>query len=174
MKYALRVLLRENADPLSALSRLNRFLIEAQRLDGRDQDALVCVALAVMNTETGQTTLTSAGMEPPLIVREDSSAEELDVTGIMIGFDADAQYKELRVTLHRGDVLLMASDGITEARSPRRKFFGYESFQEAAQQVVALHSVEAMGEEIVTRVKEFAGGKPQDDLCLLIARRPKV
>jgi hypothetical protein len=61
----MRVLLREYANPIPALSRLNSFLIDAQRLDGRDKDALVCVALALVNTETGAAAITSAGMEPP-------------------------------------------------------------------------------------------------------------
>jgi serine phosphatase RsbU (regulator of sigma subunit) len=66
----------------------------------------------------------------------------------------------------------MATDGITEARSPRRRFFGYEGLIEAAQQAAPLHSLEAIGQEIVARAKAFAGGKTQDDICLLTARRP--
>lgn len=170
----MRVLLREYANPIPALSRLNNFLIDAQRLDGRDKDALVCLSLALVNTETGATTVTSAGMEPPLVVRKNGTVEEITVNGMMIGMSMEAHYQDVRLVLEPGDMLVMATDGITEARSPRRQFFGYEDLMEAARQAAPLHSLEAIGQEIVARAKAFAGGKTQDDICLLTARRASL
>ena len=173
VKYALRVLLREYANPLPALSRLNSFLIEAQRLDGRDAYSLVCVVLAVLNTETGEVSITSAGMESPLIVRKDGTVEEVPVDGMMIGIDNDAVYKATRRTLERGDVLLMVTDGITEARRGN-EFLGVEGLGEVALRAASRETLSEMGKEIAAHAQEFAGGKQMDDVCLLLARRREI
>ncbi|MBC8101404.1 MAG: SpoIIE family protein phosphatase [Cytophagales bacterium] len=173
VKFALRVLLREHSNPLPALARLNGFHLESQRLDGRDPNALVCVLLAIVNTRSGLVTLTSAGMEPPLVIREDGDVEEVPVLGMMIGVDAEAEFTETQLLLEPGDVLLMVTDGITEARSPGRRLFGYDGLIGAVREAATLDSVAAMGRKVVASAKEFAGGKPQDDICLLAARRPR-
>ena len=69
VKYALRVLLREYSSPTPALHRLNTFLMDSRRLDARPDDALVCVAIAIVDARTGTTEIAAAGMEPPLLVR---------------------------------------------------------------------------------------------------------
>lgn len=170
VKYALRVLLREYANPLPALSRLNNFLIEAQRLDGRDAYSLVCVILAVLNTETGELAVTSAGMESPLILRKNGTVEEIPVNGMMIGIASDAVYQETRRLLEPGDVFLMVTDGITEARRGNA-FLGVEGLCEALLAVGTRESLSEMGKEIAAYAQDFAGGKLADDVCLLLARR---
>ncbi|MBC8141198.1 MAG: PAS domain-containing protein, partial [Armatimonadetes bacterium] len=69
VKYALRVLLREYGEPTVALDRLNTFLLDSQRLNARADVALVCISVAVMDTQTGAVSLACGGMEPPLVVR---------------------------------------------------------------------------------------------------------
>jgi PAS domain S-box-containing protein len=177
VKYALRVLMREYSHPIPAMKRLNRFLMNAQRLDARDANALVCITVAVVDTRTGETSITSAGMEPPLVLRADGSTESVNVGGLLLGMDADAEYHAASVTLREGESLLLATDGITEARRPRRgkepaDFFGYDGLTETAREAAAsFTNLEEISRFVVDRAKEFAGGRPQDDVCLLIARR---
>lgn len=170
MKYALRVLLREHANPVPALERLNAFLLGSQRLDGREADTLLCVALVLLDTRTGEAVVTAAGMEPPLVVRTGGMTEEVRAGGLMIGIDPAARYREAAVALEPGDTLILHTDGVTEARDARREFFGLERLERAARKA-ARRGPREMGEEIVTRVHAFAGGRSQDDLCLLLARR---
>ena len=61
VKYALRVLLREYRHPTPAVRRLNTFILDAQRLDDRDQDAPVCITVAVVDTRTDETFIAAAG-----------------------------------------------------------------------------------------------------------------
>jgi sigma-B regulation protein RsbU (phosphoserine phosphatase) len=172
IKYAMRLLLREIANPLPALQRLNNFILSAQRLDERDEGALACVALAVWDTNTGAVSITSAGMEPALVIRGDGGTHVVETEGALIGIDTGVEYRETNVQLAHGDILLMVTDGITEARSPQREFFGYDRLVEIARETSSLGSLELIGQEIVARVLAFAGGKQHDDVCLLMARRP--
>ncbi|MBC8135363.1 MAG: PAS domain S-box protein [Fibrella sp.] len=174
VKYALRVLLREYGHPTPALHRLNAFLIDSQRLDARDLEALVCVSVAVINTTTGETQVAAAGMEPALIVRQDGTAEPVVAEGLILGIDPGAEYTAVTATLGVGDTIVLVTDGITEARGPlpKRDLFGYESLVSVARKAVAdSQTVEAMGERIVQAAKSFAAGKLQDDICVLLAHR---
>lgn len=175
VKYALRVLLREYAHPTPALHRLNTFLLDSQRLDARDRNALVCVTVAVIDTATGEGFVASAGMEPTLIIRSGGTPEPIETPGQILGMDTSAEYTAKRFVLEEGDTLIVVTDGITEARGPKpaRDFFGYEGLTESAVRSAAAHATpEEIGKFIVTAAKEFSGSRPQDDVCVLIARRP--
>ncbi len=174
VKYALRALLREHKCPSLVLCRLNRYLIDSQRLDGRAADAFVCVAVAVVDTLTGTAYVASSGMEPPLIVRRSGATEPTQVRGLILGLDPAAKYEHETVTLGSGDTLVMITDGITEAHSPRpdRDMFGYDRFQNVAAAAAAdALTVEAMGERIVATARAFTQDKLEDDVCVLLARR---
>ncbi len=173
IKYAARVLLREFGDPRPALVRLNNFLMDAQRLDARDNYALVCLTLAVVNTETGETYITSAGMEPPLVLRADGGMEEIEVGGMLLGMSRDAVYQETPLTLAPDDILLIATDGVTEARDPEtRNFFGYDGLTRTACDLAAKRSpLPQMGQQIVAQARQFAKGVQSDDICLMLAKR---
>ena len=179
VKYALRVLLREyGGHPGPALHRLNAFLTEAQRWDSRDGSALVCVAVAVVDAASGEVTVVSAGMEPPMILRAAARTVEIvEVTGQILGMDASADYQSRSLVLGDGDIFLLTTDGITEARGPRpkREFFGYEGLISAAQRATqASTDLDHISEQIVADTQTFAGNRPQDDICLLLARRLPV
>ena len=182
VKYALRAYLRENADPAEALGRLNRFLMQSQHLDatgGSNEEAseMACVALAlaVVDTATGEGICSCAGSEPPLLVRASAEglAEEVEAFGQLLGAGDEGEYVSTPFVMETGDLLVMTTDGITEARSltNRRHFFGLsgvvDSVQESLRGPIGLEKV-ATG--VTGRAKAFAGGKLRDDVCLLIAR----
>ncbi len=68
VKFAPRAFLSEYREPGWALSRLNDFLCDAQKADERPQ-TFVAVALAVVDTESGEILAAGAGAEPPLVLR---------------------------------------------------------------------------------------------------------
>lgn len=174
VKYALRVLLREYGHPTPALHRLNTFLMDSQRLDARDEEALVCVSVVVLNTRTGEAQFASAGMEPPLILRADGTTTSVEVGGLILGMDTGAEYTSETVMIDIGETIVLVTDGITEARGPlpKRDLFGYNGLTAVMKQAFAESlSPEFIGKRIVHAAKEFAGGKPQDDVCVLVARR---
>lgn len=180
VKYALRAFLREAPAPARALSRLNTLLCDTTRLDAPDIGAngnggfgcsgFTCISVAVIQPKTGEATIAVAGAEPPLIVRRDGTSEAVNVEGMPLGIDIDVKHDSVTRTLSRGDVLLLVTDGITEARRGR-EFFGYEGFEQAAVEAVGHGLTGQVGKAVIDAAREFAGGRLTDDACLLIASR---
>ncbi len=177
VKYALRAYLREDPDPARALGRLNRFRVEGQRFDGNgaEDPSFTAVAVTVLQTATGETVCACAGAEPPILVRAATGAvEEIDVRGALVGATADASYDAATFTLGVEDLLVMTTDGITEARNPaeRRYFFADKGFAEAVRDVLYESvTLSESAKNITAKAKAFAGGKLHDDVCLLLVRR---
>ncbi|HVK02406.1 MAG TPA: PAS domain S-box protein [Armatimonadaceae bacterium] len=195
IKYTLRTLLREHGgDPALALGYLNRLLGHgpsgsavtsdgSNGNDGRIIGALAALSVAIVDPRTGSVRVSSAGMEPPLLLRRAGAAagsgpganrpvEEMAAFGPLLGMDSDLEYVTAEATLEPGDVLLMVTDGITEARSDAWKFFGAAGVSAAAGAALdAAQSVEAVAGAVLSAAKEFAGGRLRDDACVLAVRR---
>ncbi len=185
IKYALRAFLRESPDTALALGRLNRYLMESRRLSGGPEGSYVSLALAVVDSDAGVVAASAAGAEPPLIVRptemaagEAAAAPPLDVTeiaalGPLLAADPESEYGVVSAPLLPGAVLVLATDGLTEARVGRgREFFGVEGLARAVSRGAALGpSLRDAAEAVVAEALAFAGGRQNDDVCLLLARR---
>jgi sigma-B regulation protein RsbU (phosphoserine phosphatase) len=98
-------------------------------------------------------------------------AEEVAVTGPLTGVVPGVPYEAVSFALAEGDLLALATDGVTEARRGG-KFFGADglaaALAESASAPLATAAVAA-----VARAVAFAGGKRADDMCLLLARRDR-
>lgn len=78
-------------------------------------DSYLTMAYVAGDLETGQMQLVQAGHPPPLILRADGSVEFVGQGGLPIGLVPDARYDRVPFALQRGDILLIYSDGFTEA-----------------------------------------------------------
>jgi PAS domain S-box-containing protein len=175
LKYTLRGFVREHVYPARILTQMNAYLCESHRLhqEGLNEEgdeAPVCLTLAVVNKATGQGLVAAAGMEPPLLVRRDGPMEELKVGGLLLGFQPEAVYEEMPFQLEPGDLILLTTDGVTEARQGK-EFLGYDGLMRLAQEAQRLETLEEMGQTILDGAKSFAYGTLKDDACVLLARR---
>lgn len=175
LKFMLRGFVREHEHPGRILTQMNACLCESQRLyrEGLNEegnDAPVCVAVAIVNTATGEGAVASAGMEPPLLVRRDGHMEELAVHGLLLGVLLGEEYAETAFQLDPGDLVLLTTDGVTEARHGR-SFLGYAGLMRLAKRGWSSGTLEGMGQTILDGAKAYAGGKFRDDACVLLARR---
>lgn len=138
-------------------------------------------------------TSTNAGHNPPLLVRADGSCEYLDQGGLLIGMLPGQEYRQQTVTMDPGDVLVMYTDGITEAVGPdpegagspaeRRledeidpeSMFGEERLLSVVRDGAGLPAA-ALRESILRAVNDFTAGMAQsDDITLVVIRRkPEV
>ena len=170
IKYTLRAYLREHSDAASALSRLNAFLCEAQAMDAGSDEYFVVMTLAVVEPATGKTQIAVAGSEPPILLHSDGTFEEVPVSGVPLGIAAKANYAGTDLFLGTDDLLLVATDGITEARQGR-EFLGNDGMARLAAEALPLRSLAQIGEAILAGAKSFAAGRLHDDVCLLLVRR---
>ncbi|MBC7806311.1 MAG: SpoIIE family protein phosphatase [Akkermansiaceae bacterium] len=166
-KYALRVYLRETASPAEAVSRLNTFLCETTM--NETDDTFVALTVVVVDQD-GATRATLAGSEAPLVRRADGGIEVISAGGMPVGVMASAEYSEETFQLGSGDLILILTDGITEARQ-RREFFGTEGVERVLREVGALPSLMDIAGTVVSEARAFANGTLRDDVCLLLARR---
>ncbi len=175
LKYVLRGFIREHEQPGRILAQMNSYLCEGKRLFGEGlnaeaDDAPVCLAVVIVNTATGHGKAAVGGMEPPLLVRNDGQMEELEVHGLLLGFQEGEDYEETTFQLGAGDMMILTTDGVTEARQGS-SFLGYEGLMRLAQEGRALGTLEMAGQTILDGSRAFAGGERKDDACVLLMRR---
>ena len=158
--------------PNQTLTRLNDYLCDTQSLDHRADDQFIALAVAVLNPRRSEAVLAWAGIEPPLMLRANGEVEVLTGAGPPLGANAHEVYAEVTVPFHPGDILVMSTDGLSEARSvPGRDFLGQKGVIELLKSARAEPSLKAMSEALLSGAKTFAGGQLQDDACLVLARR---
>lgn len=179
VKYTLRAFVRQFGDPAAALAHLNDYLIAWHSLDTlQGPESFFALALAVVDTEANTAIFAGAGMENPLIVRASGEAWAVPCGGLPLGVLPESEYEPVAAPFCEGDLLAIATDGITEAR-PREPahpalgdlgIFGYEAFVRAA---ISARDCEpgVIAERILDDARRFAGGTLRDDTAVLVARR---
>lgn len=113
-----------------------------------------------------------AGHNEPVIYRAGKDAfEEIDAPGMALGFLRDFEYEVAGpVSLETGDVLLLYTDGIPEARNAEKEQFGMERML-AALRARRTRSAKEIAEGIHREVAEFAGRRGfEDDLTLIVVK----
>jgi sigma-B regulation protein RsbU (phosphoserine phosphatase) len=113
-----------------------------------------------------------AGHNDPVVYRRATEGfEELQAPGMALGFVRDYAYEVAGpVELHPGDVLLLYTDGIPEARNQAKDQFGMERMLEIVRARRTRPAREIV-EGIVREVAEFIGENPyDDDLTLIVAK----
>jgi serine phosphatase RsbU (regulator of sigma subunit) len=84
--------------------------------------------LGVLDTATGSLSYVNAGHEPPTVVGPQGVKTRLAPTGPAVGLNPDASFDLGKIQLERGDILLMHTDGVTDARDPAGKSFSETRF----------------------------------------------
>lgn len=183
VKFALRMALRGDVGAAArALARLNDFIVQNRRLCADHDATYVALTLALVDTRTGEVACACAGAEPPLVLRKAGGGgyEEIPAFGPLLGVEEGSEYTELRVTLAEGDLLVLTTDGITEARRPPAErvgrapgFLGADGLVRLLLQARAegATSLPDLAREAVSRTREWAGGAQHDDICLVLAQR---
>jgi len=151
------------------LERVNRVMCETYLRDSR----FVTVWAAVLNPVSRRLTYASAGHNPPRLLRGGSVLSLDAVGGLPLGFDPAETYEDAGVTLEPEDLLVIYTDGITEAM--RESIDGLELFgTERLDRVLSEYSSEGACDctELVRKaVAAFTNdATPTDDRTMLILR----
>jgi sigma-B regulation protein RsbU (phosphoserine phosphatase) len=120
-------------------------------------------------TPSGEFSYCNAGQEPPLIISK-SGIRWLEVGGPVLGLLPSAKYEYATEKLEPGDLVVVCSDGVTEARNVANEEFGRERMLEA---VRSMHDAkpDLVLDQLISAVNQFARGAPQaDDITVLIFR----
>jgi serine phosphatase RsbU (regulator of sigma subunit) len=165
----LRAFSRTVSDLAEIVALLNEFL-SRDMTNGK----FMTLFLGALDERTGDFDWCSAGHNPPFhLRRETGETATLDATGPVLGVMPGLPYRSGKpVRLARGDVLLLYTDGATEAPDPTGDLFGEDRLRD-----VLLGAADRSAEGVLDAVKEalvgWTGGRPnRDDLTLAVVRAP--
>ena len=111
----------------------------------------------------------NCGHNPPIILRADGAIDELPATASVLGMFDPWEVEVMEVPLHRGDCLVIFTDGIPEAMNDDGEEYGEERLRRAVRRHAG-QSVAEMLDRIATEVQEFTGTVQEDDVTLVVAR----
>ncbi len=156
----------ETTAPSEVLKRVNDLLLPDTR-----QGMFVTAVYAVLNVRSGELTYANAGHNPPLWIHRDGTSERLTRTAIALGVVDSGTATERTIQLKRGDVVLLYTDGVTEAFSPKGELFGEARLIETIQ-AQPLSSADGLLLAIEASLEDFRDSVPlEDDLTMMVIRR---
>jgi serine phosphatase RsbU (regulator of sigma subunit)/pSer/pThr/pTyr-binding forkhead associated (FHA) protein len=163
----IRHLVRIGVPPEDVLSKINRQILSAD-LDNR----FLTMALTLLDERMHQMTVASAGHMDPLLRRAGGAIEPLRFPGFgpPLGVDPRADYRSMTVALQPGDLVVLYTDGITDAVNGTSEPFG----EDRLRKVIAASQAGAAvaGEAILAAVSDFARGLTQhDDITIVCIER---
>jgi sigma-B regulation protein RsbU (phosphoserine phosphatase) len=140
-----------------------------------ETNQFVTVFYGILDAATGTLTYANAGHNPPYLFSKDGSdaIQELDNTGPPLGLRMfkDVTWEQRTAQLAPGDVLVLYSDGITEAQDDQEEFFEEERLLEVGQASFG-RSAQEVQDTILAEVDRFVGDAPQvDDITLMVLAR---
>jgi len=121
----------------------------------------------------GRLRYVNCGHPPALVVRADSSVEELSSTSTVLGLFGDWQCRMEATTIRPGDTLILYTDGVTECLDAVGNEFGTERLAGVVRRAAAGAGAQAVLDAIVEDLTSFAGEEQGDDVTLIVAKRPK-
>jgi serine phosphatase RsbU (regulator of sigma subunit)/pSer/pThr/pTyr-binding forkhead associated (FHA) protein len=162
-------ILTENT-PAPTATRLNSLFCAAGI-----EDKFITLGLCVLDASTRKLTLTSAGHTPVIIRHADGTAEEVgeDVSGLPLGVMDDSVYQETEIQLRDGDVVVLYSDGVTDARSPSDELYDSKANHRLIKRVAQSDGgPSAVGRAVLQEIREFSSGHSQADDITLVCLGP--
>jgi serine phosphatase RsbU (regulator of sigma subunit) len=165
----LQATMRALAPSFDSLGDLGRQMNQIFCRDGLPNRFVSMVYLEIQ-PGSGRVRVLNAGHIPPMIISNEQTTE-LPPVALALGIMPDADYAEQVVELRPDDLLLVYSDGVTEARNEPGDFFGETRLLELLKNVKGL-SADAVGARLLSSVERFAGETRQsDDLSLILLKR---
>ena len=151
---------------VDTISAVNRYLA-----DNIPANRFVTLFYAELEPESGALSFLNAGHNPPLIVHSAGTVEQLASGGLPLGIKRDADYREGKTQMQYGDVLVIYSDGVTEAMSPSGEEFGPTRLYEVVSRNIE-SSASGIRDRIESSLTKFSQGtSASDDITLVIVKR---
>lgn len=169
VKTALGAYAWEGLRPARMVGLLNDFLLGFSRVE-----TFATLFVGIVDLDEGILAYCSAGHPPALLVRDDTG--ELVMLGVqsgVVGAFSSMQYRDGEATIRSGDLLLLYTDGVTEARNADGAFFGEDGLRDAVSREVA-QGFDGLCDRLMGDVSEFTGNSLEDDVALVVVRFDEV
>jgi serine phosphatase RsbU (regulator of sigma subunit) len=158
--------IEEGLPPEEVFSRVSRRLHERTT-----PERYATAFLATLKPSTGRLRWASAGHNPGLLLRAGGELEQLGATGLPLGLLPLGAYTGEDRILDPGDLLVVYTDGITEAANPDGEEYGVERLVELCRRE-SERALAALVAKLVQELDAFVAGMPYgDDRTFLMLRR---
>src|SRR5204862_1736505 len=130
------------------------------------------VFVGYLDFTTGEMRFASGGHNPPLLYRaETQSFELLKAKGILLGVLEEVNFEEGVVQVQQDDVIVMYTDGVTEAMTPENEEFGMERLKRVISDHANVRAID-LGQKILVQLASFSGERGAfDDETMVIIKR---
>jgi phosphoserine phosphatase RsbU/P len=166
LQARVQVLAEDPGDLGAFMSRLNKATCAKC-----PSNRFITFFFCVLDTRTGDLAFANAGHNPPILVRKSGQAELLEGGGPVLGILPIAPYREQHTRLEPGDMLVLYSDGVTEANNVNHDEYDEPRFIEVLTANRERPAIEIV-DSVTRSLAEFTAGAPQaDDITLVVAKR---
>lgn len=166
-RTVLRTISLSGREPAKAIKRTNELILRDSK-----SDTFLSAFYARINSNNGEIVFACAGHNRPLWYQaQTGTIEELDAHGMVLGVMETAEYEQKSITPEADDVLVLYTDGVTDAINEHGEMFGVERLQ-ASLTTAAGMNAEKILDEIMQAVEQFTTSAPQaDDLTLVVIKK---
>lgn len=164
LQSAVKAFSGPEVEPRQLCQRLNSiFCTEVQT------DRSISLFYARIDASARRITYVNAGHLPPLLIRRSGALEQLDSGGAILGRLPQWTYDECETALESGDVLVLFTDGVTEAENHGAEEFGTERIA-ACTRMYRESTASGLQERLLAAAAEHCGNRFEDDATLMVAR----
>ena len=156
----------EDCPPEELVGRINNSIFQ-----DTSPELFVTLFYGILDNSTGEFRYINAGHNPPLLVRQDGTVEELTQGGTILGILPDANFQTESITLNSQDLMLLYTDGLTEAGLPEIEPWGEENLKSF---LSGIHQnpADRVAELVLKKVEKSLKGTIQtDDIALVLLKR---
>jgi serine phosphatase RsbU (regulator of sigma subunit) len=154
----------------SMVSKVNDFIHRST-----NTSQFITMFCGILDPATGEFTYVNAGHNPPYFVRASADPDETIVPmtegGIPLGMMPSAPYSSATITMEKGDMLFLFTDGVTEVMDEEGELMGEEKLEESLLQAAQLPLASVL-HEVQVEVRAHAGDVPyEDDVTMVGVQR---
>jgi serine phosphatase RsbU (regulator of sigma subunit) len=152
--------------PALVLRTVNQHILRNARAN-----LFVTVFFGVLDPVNGILSYANAGHNPPFLVGEQNGIKTLENTGMPLGIDEQNDWSQREITISPGEMLMMYTDGVTDAQNDVGEFIDRKIILNTLQQNIGKPAQEVQ-KHILDRIHHFVGDAPRfDDLTLVLVMR---
>ncbi|MFQ5823310.1 MAG: GAF domain-containing SpoIIE family protein phosphatase [bacterium] len=132
-----------------------------------EPDKFVTLFYGVLNCKNKTLSYVNAGHNYPYLLDNQGKFSPLEIGGLVMGMFPEYPFEEGHIQLNSGEIIVIYSDGVTEAENEQEELFGEKRLEQIVRQYNHLSANEII-EKICESVKEFTGAALQDDDITLV------
>jgi phosphoserine phosphatase RsbU/P len=156
----------QERSPSKLLTNLHETLLGGE---AHGEFCTVCCALLQPHAGGGALLSIACGGHPaPIIRRNDGTVEIGTASGPLLGMPVDLDFVEQSVELGPGDIVVLYTDGVTEAHHRNQALFGEDRLMEVIGR--SKNDVDEVADGILAAVSDYGPAEPRDDVAVVVVR----